>query len=77
MNNDIFFVICTTKELHPDFQFRKVYKAQHDELENQTGFIRVFNEFEEDFLYPQSSFHQVPLSKETQDVLLKASRRIA
>ena len=65
-----FFVVCLAKELEPDFIFGKLYKAFEDEHTEESGLIRVFNEFDEDYLYPQSRFKVIEVPEEVKEALI-------
>lgn len=69
MNNQHFYVVCFSKAHFPELVFGKIYKALEDEKGKASGLIRVFDESEEDFLYPQKWFKMIELSQEMEEAL--------
>ena len=55
------FVICVSAEGAEDLQVLKVYSRLSDEGAKSKGFFRVIDDSGEDYLYPQASFHELPL----------------
>ncbi len=72
MNNQHFYVVCFSKEYDPELVFRKIFKALEDKKGKESGLIRVFDESEEDFLYPQKWFKMIELSQEMEEALTAA-----
>ena len=69
MSEEQFYVICVSPDLKPDFEFRKIYLAQLDKKGSEAGLIRIWNEFDEDYLYSSQYFKTVNLTNEIKEAL--------
>ncbi len=67
------FALCIENKECEDLEKRKIYRVLPDNKAAKEGFIRVIDESGEDYLYPQSYFVLVELTKEAQNALLLAS----
>lgn len=67
------FVICIDNRDCDDLELRKVYRVLPDERAAKDGLLRIIDESEEDYLYPQTCFASVELSKVAEDTLLLAA----
>lgn len=63
------FGICIHHEGCEDLELFKMYHILHDETVAQDGYIRVFDESGEDYLYPKNFFILLELPTETEDRL--------
>ena len=54
--------MCVSEE-SPWFHLRKVYRVLPDETADQINWLRVVDEFHEDYLYPAEKFALVDLPK--------------
>lgn len=61
MNGSHHLLICISAEGAEDLQVLKVYRRLPDESAEAKGFFRVIDDSGEDYLYPQGSFHELPL----------------
>ncbi|KPA12890.1 hypothetical protein MHK_006868 [Candidatus Magnetomorum sp. HK-1] len=50
------FYLCINNKDCPDLEIRKVYYSINDPVASKYGQIRVIDESEEDYLYPQDNF---------------------
>ena len=64
------FVLCVKNSECEDLELRKIYQVVPDGKSAKDGYLRVIDESGEDYLYPESYFIPVTLSKEAQEVLL-------
>ena len=69
---EIRFAVCIT-DSEPDLEKRKVYQIVPDKRAEKEGHLRIIDESGEDYLYPADYFVQVEVTKEAEQVLLKAS----
>ena len=63
------FVLCVRNEECGDLELRKVYEALPDKQAERDGYIRVLDESGEDYLYPESYFVFVKLSRKAQQAI--------
>lgn len=61
------FVLCIRNDDSEDLELRKVYEVIPDSRAAKDGYIRVVDESGEDYLYPESYFTVVTLSREAQE----------
>jgi hypothetical protein len=64
------FVLCVRNEHCDDLELRKVYRVLPDKKAALEGYLRIVDESGEDYLYPESYFVSVRLSRRAQDALL-------
>ena len=58
------YVMCVNNESNPEsLDLRKIYQATHDVEGAKHGYIRVFDESGEGYLYPKRYFIEVALPK--------------
>ena len=58
------YVMCINNESNPEsLDLRKIYRAVHDVESAKHGYIRVFDESGEGYLYPKRCFIEVALPK--------------
>lgn len=63
------FALCVENKDCEDLEKRKIYQILQDDKSEKEGYLRVVDESGEDYLYPQSYFILVHLSREAQDAL--------
>jgi hypothetical protein len=63
------FALCVENKDCEDLKKRKIYQVVPDEAASREGYFRVIDESGEDYLYPQSYFILVQLSREAQEAL--------
>lgn len=68
-SEDIRFVLCIEDKDAEDIEKGKVYRALPDSAAEKDGFIRVIDESEEDYLYPESYFVPIDLPSEAEKAL--------
>jgi hypothetical protein len=71
--NDHKFALCVRNDECEDLELRKVYEVLPDKRAEKDGFLRVLDESGEDYLYPQSYFVPVSLTRKAQEALSVAS----
>ena len=64
------FMLCIENCGCEDLEKRKFYQILPDEKAAREGYLRVVDESQEDYLYPQSYFIFVELPRKTQEVLV-------
>ena len=64
------FVVCIRNDECEDLELRKVYRVLPDKAASRDGYLRVVEESGEDYLYPESYFAPVRLSRKAQEALL-------
>jgi len=67
------FALCIENKECEDLEKRNIYQILPDEPAAKEGYLRVVDESGEDYLYPDSYFIPVKLSRKAQDALLVAS----
>ena len=67
------FVLCIRNGDCEDLEPRKVYLVLPDERAAKDGYIRVIDESEEDYLYPEDYFLRIELQKHAEKALLSAA----
>ena len=63
------FALCVENKDCEDLEKRKIYRVLPDEEAEKEGYFRIMDESGEDYLYPQSYFVLVRLSREAQEAL--------
>ena len=66
------FALCVDNTDCEDLERRKIYQVLPDEEAGKEGFLRVIDESGDDYLYPQSYFVLIQLSREAQEALQAA-----
>ena len=64
------FVLCIENSGCEDLEKRKFYQILPDKEAAQEGYLRVIDESEEDYLYPESYFIFIELPHEAQEALI-------
>ncbi len=67
------FVLCIENNGCEDIEKRKFYQILPDEEASREGYLRVVDESEEDYLYPESYFIFVELLRKVQKAFVAAS----
>ena len=67
------FALCIENRDCDDLEKRKIYQILPDEEAAQEGYLRVIDESQEDYLYPESYFILIELSRKAKDVLVVAN----
>jgi hypothetical protein len=68
------FLVCVDNEAYPaSLELRKVYQAMPDALAGQKGFVRVIDESDEDYWYPESCFIPIELPQPARMMFQRAS----
>ena len=63
------YVLCVDNKDCEDLEKRKIYKVLPDDEAKQEGYLRIIDESGEDYLYPESYFIPIQLSREAQEAL--------
>ena len=63
------FVLCVRNDDCEDLELRKVYAVVPDKRAERDGYVRVVDESGEDYLYPESYFVSVKLSRTAQEAV--------
>lgn len=64
-----YLAICIENRDCEDLEKRKIYQALPDDAAKKKGSLRVIDESDEDYLYPEHYFILVQLPRETQEAL--------
>ncbi len=72
MNIKTQFALCIENEGCEDIEKRKFYQILPDEDAASEGYLRVIDESQEDYLYPESYFIFVELPHKVQDAFIAA-----
>ena len=67
------FALCIENRDCDDLEKRKIYQILPDEEAAQEGYLRVIDESQEDYLYPESYFILIELPRKAKDVLVVAN----
>ena len=67
------FVLCIENEGCEDIEKRKFYQILPDEKAASEGYLRVIDESQEDYLYPETFFIFVELPHKVQEAFVAAS----
>ena len=68
-NENQIFMLCIENKDCEDLERRKIYQVLLDSEVSKEGYVRVIDESGEDYLYPESYFISVQLTKEAQEAL--------
>ncbi len=63
------FALCVSNDDCEDLELRKVYAIIPDKRAERDGYVRVIDESGEDYLYPESNFVFVRLSRRAQEAV--------
>jgi hypothetical protein len=63
------FALCVENKDCEDLEKRKIYQILPDDDAEEEGYLRVVDESGEDYLYPQSYFVLISLSREAEEAL--------
>ena len=66
------FALCIENKECEDLETRKIYRVLPDDEAAKEGYMRIVDESGEDYLYPESYFIIVELSRKAQDALQAA-----
>jgi hypothetical protein len=72
-NKEQSFALCIENKGCEDLEKRKIYRILPEDEAKKEGFMRIIDESGDDYLYPESYFILIELSREAQDALQKAS----
>ena len=67
------FVLCIRNDGCDDLELRKAYRVLPDKKAAEDGYLRIVDESGEDYLYPESYFVAVRLSRKAQQAFPAAS----
>ena len=67
------FAVCIRTEDCEDLELRKVYQVLPDKRAAEDGYLRIIDESDEDYLYPESYFIILKLPREAREALTVAS----
>lgn len=74
MNDARHYAVCLKNEGHEEsLEVRKIYEILRDSSAEARGLIRVIDE-DEDYLYPETWFARVELSREVEVALAATTR---
>ena len=68
-NEKMIFMLCIENNDCEDLERRKIYQVLPDSEASKEGYARVIDESGEDYLYPESYFFSVQLTKKAQEAL--------
>ena len=63
------YALCLENKDCEDLEKRKIYQVLPDDDAKQEGYLRVIDESDEDYLYPESYFVLIQLPNEAQEAL--------
>ena len=63
------FMLCIENKECADLERRKIYQVLPDGEASKEGYLRIIDESGEDYLYPESYFVSIQLTKEAQEAL--------
>lgn len=66
------FALCVRNDDCEDLELRKVYRVLSDSRAARSGYVRIIDESNEDFLYPESYFIPVRLPQRAKKALALA-----
>ena len=66
------FVLCIENSDSADLEKRKIYEILPDEEAAREGYLRVIDESGEDYLYPESYFIVIELTRKAREALVAA-----
>lgn len=70
------FALCVRNADCEDLELRKVYAIIPDKRAKRDGYVRVVDESGEDYLYPESYFVLVKLSRKAQEAVATSVRGV-
>ena len=66
------FALCIENRDREDLEKRKIYEILPDEEAAREGYLRVEDESGEDYLYPESYFAVIELTRKAREALVAA-----
>ena len=66
------FALCVKSDECEDLEQRKIYRVLPDKRGERDGYIRIVDESGEDYLYPESYFVHVRLSRKAKQAVASA-----
>jgi hypothetical protein len=69
LKNEKRFVVCIRNDDCEDLVLRKVYEVKPDRRAGKKGYLRIIDESGEDYLYPDTYFMEIKLTKKAEEVL--------
>ena len=69
--NIIGFALCLENADCGDLELNKVYPVVESEVNDPNDYLRVIDESEEDYIYPESMFEIVSISAQSHDRVLE------
>lgn len=66
------FALCIENSDCEDLEKRKIYQILPDDEATQEGYLRVVDESREDYLYPESYFILIELTRKAREALATA-----
>ena len=69
------FLLCIHNAGFEDLEFRKLYQQIPDRRAAQEGYVRIFDESGEDYLYPAANFVALQLPLDVERALARRSRK--
>ena len=68
--SEVRYVLCVKNDGYPvSLEVRKLYQTMDDPAARKHGLIRIIDESEEDYLYPQDYFVSIELPKAAERAL--------
>ncbi len=67
------FALCIENSDCEDLEKRKIYQILPDEEAAQEGYLRVVDESKEEYLYPESYFILIELTRKAREAMATAS----
>ncbi|MDE0145571.1 MAG: hypothetical protein OXI53_12185 [Nitrospira sp.] len=67
------FALCIESRDCEDLEKRKFYQILPDEEAGREGYLRVVDESGEDYLYPESYFMVIELTRQAREALVAAN----
>ncbi len=64
------YLLCVHSDQAGDLEAWKVYRIKPDESASAEGYVRVFDESGEDYLYPESMFVPIEVPQAAEDALV-------
>ena len=72
-SKELEFAVCIRTEDCDDLELRKIYQVLPDKRAVEDGYLRIIDESDEDYLYPESYFIILKLPREAREALTVAS----
>ena len=73
LKNEKRFVICIRNDECEDLVLHKVYEAITDKRADKEGYLRIVDESGDDYLYPNTYFAEIKLTKKAEEALHTAA----